>query len=445
MAITMNYGSYSFSPTPLFSWSTELVRDGKGSGVALRNSLDFTGTFLETAGDDTNISDIISARSGLLSALQQDNQEFKILQDGSGMVSGVYPRISDLSVEEGTWFDRADYSFSAVWEESLASNNVQDFSESWNYTENEDNKTATVSHSVSAIGINTSGTGNNALANARTFVTGRAGYSNNPVSHPAFVQVSGSYSGYESRRSEDVDPTAGSFAISEEFTLSANAFVHTQTSAFNQSNGVTTVSLDGDIRGLGRTTDALANALSGWNNTVKGNLVSDASGVYSTLGGPATLFTSNPVSESISQNEQAGTVSYSREYSDSVEVNLPSGIDSFDITAQDNQPVEVSSSFGIFGRSLGNIVQTMDTPTEGTFTISGSAKAEQSYSFASLQTYSETRINALRPLSGNYTTLRLESQDVTRDEAANEIQFSLVWKYTKPLSSAKIDGTVDLS
>jgi len=87
----------------------------------------------------------------------------------------------------------------------------------------------------------------------------------------------------------------------------------------------------------------------------------------------------------------------------------------------------------------------MGTPTEGTFEISGSAKAEQGYSFASLMTYSETRINALRPLSGNYTTLRLDSQNVTSDESANEITFSLVWKYTKPLSSAKVDGTVDLS
>lgn len=445
MAVTMQYGSYSFSPVPLFSWSTELIRDGKGSGVALRNTLDFTGTFLETAGDESNIDDVIAARTSLLNALKQDNQEFKILQDGSGMVSGVYPRITDLSLEDGTWFDRANYSFSAIWEESLASNNVQDFSESWSYSENDDNKTASVTHTVSAIGINTSGTGNNALANARAFVTGRTGFSNNPTSHPAFVQVAGSYSGYEGRRSEDVDPTAGSFSINEEFTLSENAFVHNQTSSLSQANGVTTVTIDGEIQGLGRTTTALANAVSGWNNTVKGNLASDASGVYSTLGGSATLYVDNPVSESVSQNEQAGTLTYSREYSDSTEVNLPSGVDTFDISVQDNQPVEVSSSFGIFGRSLGNVVQTMGTPTEGTFTISGSAKGEQSFSFAALQTYVESRINALRPLAGNYTTLRLTSQDVTKDEAANEISFSLVWNYTKPLSSAKVDGTVDLS
>jgi len=166
MAITMNYGSYSFSPVPLFTWSTEMLRDAKGSGVGLRHTLDFNGTFLETAGDSSNISDIINARSGLLTALQQDGQEFKILENGSGLVSGVYPVISDLSVDEGTWFDRTSYAFSASWEESLGSNNVSDFSEQWDYEESDDRRTVNLSHTVSAVGINTSGTGSNALLNA---------------------------------------------------------------------------------------------------------------------------------------------------------------------------------------------------------------------------------------------------------------------------------------
>lgn len=445
MSVTMQYGSYSFSPVPLFSWSTEMVRDGRGSGIALRNSLDFTGTFLETSGDASNISDIVDARSGLLAALEQDHQEFKILENGSGLVSGVYPRISELSMDEGVWADKASYSFSAVWEEAIGSNTVQDFSETWSYEEQEDNKTASVSHSLSAVGINTSTSGNNSLANARTFVSSRATYSNSPASHPAFVQVSGSYSGYEGRRSEDVDVTGGAFSVSQVFTLSDTAYIHNQRSSLSVSAGITSLQIDGEIVGLGRTTTALTNALSGWTSTVRDNLATDASGAYTALGGSATLYTANPVSETLSQDEQAGTLTYSREYSDSEEANLPSGIDTLDISVQDSQPVELSSSFGIFGRTLGNVVQTMGTPTEGSYVISGSAKAEQGYAFASLTTYVESRINALRPLSGNFTTLRLESQNVTTDENANEIQFSLTWKYTKPLSSAKVDGTVDLS
>lgn len=444
MAVTMQYGSYSFSPVPLFSWNTEMLRDAKGSGIGLRHSLDFAGTFLETAGDDSNISDIVAARSGLIAALDQDGQEFKILENASGLVSGVYPVISNVNVDEGVWFDRADYTFSASWEEAVGTDNISDFSESWSYQENDDLETIEVRQDISAVGINTSGTGNNALANARTFINTRTGYANQPANHPAFAQASGSYSGYEGKRSENVDVAAGSYSVSTVYTLSQNAFIHTQTSSLSSSDGVTTVRLDGEVRGLGRSTTAYANALSGWNNTVEASLSGTASSVYTELGGAATIYVSSPTSESLAKNENAGSLSYSREYTDDSSDNLPSGVESFNLDISDDQPATLYSSFSIFGRSLGNVVQNIGTPTEGTFTITGNAKGSQGYAMASLQTYAEGRIDSVRPLSGNYTTLRLESQNVSKDNDANEIQFTLVWKYTKNLSAAKVDGSVDL-
>ncbi len=442
--ITMTYGAYSFAPNPLFSWSTEMLRDSRGSGIGLSHSLDFSGTFLETSGDQTNISDIIAARSGLQAALEVDNQEFKILQDSVGLVSGVYPKISSLTMDEGTWYDKASYAFSATWEESLGSDNVSDFSESWSYTESDDRRTATVSHSISAVGIDTSTSGNNALSNATSFVNSRTGSSNQQPSHPAFVQVSGSYSAYEGLRSEDVDVAAGSFSVSEQFTLSELSYVHTQTASMDISDGVTSIKLDGEVKGLGRSTTAYDAALSGWTNTIEPSLESLASGTYSELGGSATLYTSSPVSESLGTNQDAGIITYSRQYSDSEADNLPSGIESLTINASDQQPVELTASMAIFGRALGNVVQTIGTPTEGTFSIQGSAKGEQGFPLASLITYAEGRIDAIRPLSANYTTLRLDEQSVDTDEDANEISFSLTWKYTKNLSAAKIDGAVDL-
>jgi hypothetical protein len=442
--ITMTYGSYSFAPNPLFTWGTDMLRDSKGSGIGLRHSLGFAGTFLETSGDQTNISEIISARSGLQAALQLDNQEFQILQDSVGLVSGVYPKISDIIMDEGTWADKASYSFSATWDEAIGSDSVSSFSESWDYEESEDRTTATVDHTISAIGIDTSGAGNNALANAREFVTARTGSSNQPPSHPAFVQVSGAYSSYEGLRTENVDVAGGSFSVSEKFTLSELSYIHTQTSSINVSDGITTVQLDGEIKGLGRSTAAYSSALSGWNNSVEASLSGTASSIYTELGGTATLYVSNPTSESVSKDESAGTLGYSREYTDDAAENLPSGVDSFSIDISDEQPTTLTSSVAIFGRALGNVVQIIGTPKEGTFTIGGSAKGEQGFSMASLVTYVESRIDAIRPLSGNYTTLRLDSQSVTKDTDSNEIQFNLTWIYTKNLSAAKVDGAVDL-
>jgi len=153
---------------------------------------------------------------------------------------------------------------------------------------------------------------------------------------------------------------------------------------------------------------------------------------------------SNPTSESLGKDASAGELTYSREYTDSSVDNLPSGIDSFSLNISDEQPTSLTSSVSIFGRALGNVVQSIGTPTEGTFSISGNAKGEQGYAMASVLTYAETRIDAVRPLAGDYTTLRLEAQSVSKDADLNEIQFSLTWRYTKNLSAAKVDGAVDL-
>jgi len=444
MSVTVSYNSYSFVPAPIFNWSTELIRDSRGSGIALRNNLVFNGDILKSSGSDSNISDIFSERDSIVNALKTDNAELQILENGSGLLSGVYPKITDFTMDEGVWFDRSSYSFTATYEEPINSNNISDFQESWTYEEDENRRTVTINHSVSAVGIDTSGN-SNALSNAKTFVLTRVGSSNQPPSHPAFVQASGSTSAYEGVRTESANVTDGSFSISEVFNLSSGAYIHTQNSSMDISDGVTTVSLQGQITGLGRKDEAYSNALSGWVSGVRQNLPANASGVYSELGGSATLYTSNATNQSVSKNEFNGTISYNYSYTDDEEENLPSGIESFSITFSDSQPTILYSSSTIFGRTLGNVVQNIGTPTEGSITIAGSAKAEAGYLFTDLVDYCETRINSIRPNSADYVTLRLTTQNVTKNEEANEVQFSLQWNYTKSLSVAKIDGPVDLS
>ena len=444
MAVTVSYNSQQLVPAPLFSWDVEMVRDSRGSGVALRNTLSFAGNILETSGDASNISDVISSRNSILNALKTDNGELSILENGSGLLSGVYPKITDFTMDEGTWADRSTYTFTAIYEEAVSSDAISDYSESWSYDEDENRKTINLSHSVSAIGLDTSSSGNNALDNARTFVLTRVGSGNQPPSHPAFAQASGTTTAYASQRSEDVDVAAGSFSINETFVVSSGAYIHTQDASMDVSDGITTVSLQGEVKGLGRSTSGFTNALSGWNNLVRDALPADASGVYSQLGGSATLYTATTTSESISKSEFNGSITYNYSYTDDAQENLPSGVESFDINFADNQPTVVYATFPIFGRTLGNVVQNIGTSTEGSISITGSAKAEAGYVFTDLLDYAETRINALRPDSANYVSLRLVAQNVTRDEAANELQFSLQWAYTTNLSAAKINGLVSL-
>lgn len=444
----MYYGDYEFTPIPLFSWSTEMVRDNKLDDLFLRNTLDFTGTLLQTAPSESgDFPLMMTKREALRDILTASGRhEWRITYNGAHVVSGIYPNVQNINFDQGVWTDRINYGFSFVFDEELdAQTPIQSFTESWSFDENEDRRSVTARHEIGAVGINTNPSGvNNALSNARTFVLGKTGYNNVPLGHPAFVEGSGTLTAYEELRNENADVQAGTFSVIENFTLSSGFYVHTQTGNFELGDdGITTVSLDGNIRGLGRGDIAFDRALSAW-NTLKLLLPGNASGVYSDFGGESTLYTTNTQSLSLTKNRYAGSISYGVAYTDDASENLPSGIQDFTLTINDDKPTRLYASFTIMERNLGNVVQDIQTSKEGTFTINGSAVGKQGFPFDELVSYAETRINNVRPLSANYVTLRLDQQTVNKDEDRNTLNFNLSWKYTKELSQASIDGPVNL-
>jgi len=445
----MFYGNYSFMPVPIFSWSTELVRDSKQDALFLRNTLDFTGILLESLPTESgNLRNMNRDRRLLKDALTASGtKEWKVKYENNTIISGIFPFVSDLNFVEGVWVDRIDYTFSFTFDEQLASGNpIQSFNETWDFEENEDRRSVTANHSLSALGINTNPSGvNNSLSNARTFILGRTGYSNVPPGHPAFVEGSGVLSAFEERRSESVDVAAGSFSVNESFTLSSGNFIHSRTAQLSiDADGISTVTIDGEVRGLGRGDKSYTRALSRWNGNIRPDLPADASGFYNELGGSATLFTSNSESFSVTRNQFAGTIVYSVSFTDDPTQNLPSGVQDFTITIQDEKPVRLFASFPIMERTLGNVVQDIATSTEGRFIINGSAIGKQGFPFNDLLAFVEDEINNLRPILASYVTLRLDQKSVTKDERKNTVNFTLTWLYTVDLSSAAIDGPVTL-
>lgn len=445
MSARMFYGNYEFDPVPLYTWTTETVYDGKQDRNYLRHTCDFAGSLLDVASESGSLATMITKRNALKDALASGYQEWSITRDGETLVDNIYPRISNVAFEQGVWVDRINYSFTLEYDEDFYNTGIQSYSETWSFDENEDRETATVVHQISAVGQNTATSGeSNAFTNAKTFVLGKTGYSNVISGAPGFIQTSGTVSAYEELRTEQADAQAGSYTVSENFILSAEDYIHTSTGSIAQDEeGVQTVSLDGTIRGLGRSTTAWDNALAAW-PTVRDNFPSVASGVYSNFGGLATLYTTNYQSFSITKNEFAGTIDYSVSYSDSLAENLPSGILEFNLSVQDDKPVRLYASFPIMERALGNVVQDIATSTEGTFTITGNATCKTDYVFDDLVDYCETKINAKRPSLVNYETLRLSQKSVTRDEDNRQISWSLVWTYTTALSQAAVDGDVVL-
>lgn len=451
MAVRMFYGNFEFVPVPILNWTTEIVRDGKLDEVAVQNQISLDGIILELAGESGNLTSVFQRRDALANALASGQQEFRIVQDGVPLVSGVFPTISDVNFEgdpspQGTWADRLNFTANMTYREDFYNTGVLSFTETWAFEEQDNRRTVNVQHDIQAVGQNTAGSGaNNAVANARAFVLGRVGYGNVPPSHPAFAAASGTATAFEGLRSEQVDVGQGAVSVSETFTLSSGNFSHVQEAQYEESeDGVTTVSLNGTIQGLGRGDVAFARAVDAFQGNVRPGLPSNASGVYQRFGGAATLFTQDFNQFSVTQNRFLGTVVYNASYTDDEGDNLPSGVKDFSIQKTNNQPVKLFASFPIFERSLGNVVQDVGTPTEGTITINGSATGKQDFSFTDLKAFVEGKINAIRPLSANFVTLRQSQQQVVEDEDSKTIQFTLQWTYTQSLSEAAITGEVSL-
>ena len=448
-SVRMKYGDYNFSPVPIFSWSNELVRDEKQESLFLRTNVDFEGNLLETLPSESgNFPKMYLQKELLKRALTESGrQEWIITHEGNSVQSGIFPLVTNLEFAAGVWVDRIPYTFTFVFEQALSGKiPVQSFQENWNFEENED-RSVTVSHDLSAVGINTSiNDTSNSIQNAKLFILSRIGYSNVPAGHPVFASGTSNLplTAFEERRTESVDVQAGSFGVTEQFTLSSGNYIHIQNGQFNtDAEGITTVSLDGNVRGLGRGDISYQRAISAINSIVRPNLPFDASGVYSEFGGEATIFTDTPQSRSFTKNKFAGTIDYSITYTDDPTQDLPSGVQDFTITVQDDKPVRLFASFPIMERALGNVVQDIGTSTEGRFTISGSAIGKQGFLFTSLMDFVEGKINALKPMSIDYITLRLDSRSITKDEEKNTLNFTFVWLYTKDLSSIP-DATDDI-
>lgn len=450
------YGDYEFIPGPLINWQVSLVKDSKDEPLYLENTLELEGLLPDFTAGSGAFSTLITKRQALVDAVSASGKEFKILNFGSPVVSGIFPTLESVNFEAGTWADRINYSVVFTYNESINDGPVvQDFSETWSFQENEDRRSVTVVHDISAVGINTAGSGaNNALSNARTYVLSKTSYGNVPTNHPAFVQASGllpagaDITAYEGLRSEAVDVNAGSFQVTENFILSSGSFTHLQTGQFQtDAQGFSTVTIDGNITGLGRGDFAFINALSAFNVKIEPTLTNKALELYSRFSGSGTLYVSRPQSRSISQNEFLGTISYNRSYTDNPESNLPSDIQDASVSVTNNEPTKAYATIPIFSRTEGPIVQDTSTTRPGTYTISGSVTAKTGSDVSAAAAYATTLINDNLPTATKtgYTlqTIILTQKSVTKDSLKRTVNFNLQWQYTS--ASFASDGLQQIS
>ena len=476
--IEVSYGGTVLTPSPLIAHSVQIERDDADNREVIRTTRTLTGSIL-TSGLSYHF--VRQKQRELEDTFAADNLEFAVtatanhpcLLAGTPIESGVFPLVQSIDIREDIQVNRLDYTI--VLEDATAPSGVSglvtNLSNTWQYSENDSECLVDITHSVSAEGINTSVSGapSNALDNARSRVTQLLGLHAAPSGFPAYVQPgSGSdvrFYEITTSREETVSVEDGTYAVTENFKLVSGIlpFVDERTAQFQlDENQVATITLQGTVRGMGRTNDGAAagpsrssggtgfvNALSGFNNLVRPDWTSDALQVYDRYAGSGVLVIGRPQSVSISQTPCQGTIGYSVTYTDDPTENLPSGIQDLSCTVQRNDPVVSNAIISVPFNALGPVFQRLCTTQEGSYAIQCNVialntGAEIVDTNRAIEVAEQEMIR-LQPNPADYVALKLTGRNQTVDRINRSINVTYTWTFSQSVDTVPSDtGPISL-
>jgi hypothetical protein len=470
--LVVSYGGSVLLPSPLIAHSVQIERAESGDRELIRTTRTLTGQIL-TSGIGYHY--VRQKQRELEDAFALDGLEFRIvaaadhpcLVPGTPIESGVFPNVESIEIREDTQFNRLDYTI--VLEDETApsgvSGLVQSLSNTWTYAENDDEVVIDITHSVSAQGINTavSGLPSNATSNAVARVRQLLGLVHAPSGFPYYAQpASGSnvrFYEVTTSREESINTEDATYNVTESFKLVSGIlpFRDERTSQWQRdADGVVTVSLQGTVRGFGRTNDGpdegysrtgggtgFINALSGFNSLVRPAWTNDALLIYGRYTGSGSLAVTNPQSISITQNPGNASITYSVTYTDDASENLPSGISDMSVTVQRTDPVVANAIIAVPFRALGPVFQRLCTTTEGTYTIQCNVTAintgSEIVNTNRALEVAEFEMIRLQPNPADYTALRLTNRQQTIDRINRSVQVSFTWTFAQDIATVPSD------
>lgn len=470
--IEVAYGGSVLKPSPLIQHSVQIERDDSDNREVIRTTRTLTGTIL-TSGIGYHF--VRQKQRELEDTFAVDNLEFTItatadhpcLVAGTPIESGVYPTVQSIEIDADVQFNRLDYTI--VLEDATAPSGVSglvtNLTNTWQYAENEAECLVDITHSVSAQGVSTSVSGqpSNALQNAKDRVTSLLGLVHAPSGFPGYVQP-GSGSAvrfYEitTSREETVGIEDATYSVTENFKLVSGLlpFVDERTAQFQlDENNIATITLQGTVRGMGRTNDGapagssrssggtgFVNAVSGFNSLVRPQWTSDALEVYDRYGGSGTLVIGRPQAVSITQTPCAGTVGYNVTYTDNPVENLPSGIQELSCTVQRNDPVVSNAIIGVPFSALGPIFQKLCTTQEGSYAIQCNVTAlntgQEVIDTNRAIEVAEQEMIKLQPNPADYIALKLTGRNQTVDRINRSINVTYTWTFSQSIDTVPSD------
>jgi hypothetical protein len=442
------YGDCRITPAPFIDWTVESQFDDSGTRTANNNKLTLTGSILILPSG--SYEQMYLKQVALRECFAVDGLDFVIKAGGSNctlpsgaiIASGLRPKVVSVNIAPDIHVTRFDYTIEL--EDLVAASGVSgvtsSLSNQWSFREDGDSCTLLVTHNVNAEGPDGEP---DKFDQAMRAVQALLGIDKLPIQIPFFTEpnasglfgfthpsnpAGGPIFEVSVQREEVADVANGSYQVTEIFTIVNGVpfFFKSHTESFEEdANGITTVTIAGQVQGLGRTLDpsfgedggrGFARAVSGFNNVVRPQIPWDASGVYVRYKGSPTVSGLNifsPQSVSISQNKCRGTIDFSFAYTDNPISLLPSGIASRTCSISFTEAIRLKASHVIPFRRLGNIIQDIKTPTEGSITIQCQVQAKNTGdSIADLNraiSFLQDELNRLKNIHANpadYTTIR---------------------------------------
>ncbi len=457
--VVVSYNGTDITPAPILTFNTEttFADDGTRQSTKTRITLDSSILILPSG----SYEQMYQKQQDLRDMFSQDYKDFVIragaanrtLASGTIIASGLRPRVNSVNIEPDVHVTRFDYTVELEDTTSVSgvSGSVQSFSNQWSFKENANSCTLDVTHTVSAEGLDSEP---DAFQQALVRVKANLGIDKLPLDLPFFTQPNAS-GGFgithpsnpaggpifeiSVSREESADVANGSYSVTEVFTIVSGVpfyFTERSSSYSENENGISTVSLQGKVQGLGRTLSlgypdggvGFERALSGFINYVRPQLPWDASGVYIKYKThPSGLNINNPTSFSVTENKCQGAIDYSITYTDDRKFNLPSGIASLTSSVNRTDGIRVFAAHPIPFRRLGPLLQDIATTAEGSVSIScqataefsGDAKTDTNRAIAAIQ----DELNRLRHIhanSANFITLRIGSVE----QATSDIELT---------------------
>ena len=199
------------------------------------------------------------------------------------------------------------------------------------------------------------------------------------------VNLIDSYRGFNHVRTEQINETAGSYSVTENWILSSGLSNenYSMTTSTSTSDPFVSVNIDGTITGMSElspsglgifntmsTSGAYQNALSKYNGVSNDGKFGISSDIYKRANNlVAVQLNSQPVSVSLGTNQYTGQITYSLSFNNRP-TNIISGVIAESIQVNDTYPGDVFAVIPVLGRKTGPVLQYVGGRTEYTRDVS---------------------------------------------------------------------------